>query len=53
MANTAEITYTGNLHTQAKHIQSGTVIETDAPKDNQGEGAAFSPTDLLATSLAT
>ena len=53
MANTAEITYTGNLHTQAKHIQSGIVIATDAPKDNQGEGAAFSPTDLLATSLAT
>ncbi len=53
MANTAEIIYTGNLHTQAKHMQSGTVIATDAPKDNQGEGAAFSPTDLLATSLAT
>lgn len=53
MENMAEIIYTGNLHTQAKHIQSGTVIETDAPKDNQGEGAAFSPTDLLATSLAT
>jgi uncharacterized OsmC-like protein len=53
MANTAEITYTGNLHTQAKHIQSGIIIATDAPKDNQGEGAAFSPTDLLATSLAT
>jgi putative redox protein len=53
MVNTAEITYTGNLHTQAKHMQSGTIIATDAPKDNQGEGAAFSPTDLLATSLAT
>ena len=51
--NTAEITYTGNLHTEAKHVQSGTVIATDAPKDNQGNGEAFSPTDLLATSLAT
>lgn len=53
MANTAEVTYTGNLHTESKHIQSGIVIITDAPKDNQGEGAAFSPTDLLATSLAS
>ena len=52
MANTAEIIYKGNLHTEAKHIESGTIIATDAPKDNQGEGAAFSPTDLLATSLA-
>jgi putative redox protein len=53
MANTAEIIYKGNLHTEATHVQSGTIIATDAPKDNQGEGAAFSPTDLLATSLAT
>jgi putative redox protein len=53
MINTAEITYTGNLHTEATHIQSGTVISTDAPKDNEGKGEAFSPTDLLATSLAT
>ncbi len=51
--NTAEIIYTGNLHTEATHVQSGTVIATDAPKDNQGNGEAFSPTDLLATSLAT
>jgi len=53
MRNTAEIIYTGNLHTEATHIQSGTVISTDAPKDNEGKGEAFSPTDLLATSLAT
>ncbi len=53
MANTAEITYTGNLHTEATHVQSGTIIATDAPKDNKGNGEAFSPTDLLATSLAT
>ncbi|MBS1646647.1 MAG: OsmC family protein [Bacteroidetes bacterium] len=53
MVNTVEITYTGNLHTEAMHVESKTRIVTDAPKDNQGMGAAFSPTDLLATSLAT
>ncbi len=45
--------YTGNLHTEAHHIDSGAVIVTDAPKDNQGEGAAFSPTDLLSASLGS
>ena len=48
---TSQITYKGELRTEAKHLQSGTVIETDAPTDNQGKGEKFSPTDLLATSL--
>ena len=48
---TSQIIYKGELRTQAKHLQSGTVIETDAPTDNQGKGEKFSPTDLLATSL--
>jgi len=50
---TAQVIYTGNLHTEAIHVRSKTKIETDAPVDNQGKGEAFSPTDLLATSLAT
>ena len=48
---TSKITYTGNLRTQAVHLQSGNSIITDAPTDNNGKGEAFSPTDLLATSL--
>lgn len=48
-----EISYSGDLHCEAVHGPSGNVLQTDAPKDNQGKGEAFSPTDLLATSLAT
>lgn len=48
---TSQIIYEGNLRTVATHLQSGTVIETDAPTDNQGKGERFSPTDLVATSL--
>ncbi len=50
---TATIIYTGNLRCTATHIQSGTVIDTDAPTDNRGKGERFSPTDLLCVSLAT
>ena len=51
--NTAEIQYTGNLRTQAIHLKSGIEIISDAPTDNNGKGQAFSPTDLLATSLVS
>lgn len=50
---TSHIKYEGNLRTIATHLQSGTVIETDAPVDNQGKGERFSPTDLVATALGT
>jgi putative redox protein len=49
---TSTIFYQGKLHTEARHNQSGTLINTDAPVDNNGKGEAFSPTDLCATSLA-
>ena len=50
---TCEIIYTGDLRSEMKHVQSGTVIETDAPTDNQGKGERFSPTDLMASSLGS
>jgi uncharacterized OsmC-like protein len=50
---TSKIIYNGSLRTTATHIQSGTVIETDAPKDNHGMGERFSPTDLVATALGS
>ena len=50
---TVDTTYTGGLRTLNIHLQSGSQIITDAPTDNQGRGEAFSPTDLLATSLGT
>jgi putative redox protein len=45
--------YLGTLRCETDHLDSGTRILTDAPKDNQGQGSQFSPTDLLCTSLAT
>ncbi|MFZ7276789.1 OsmC family protein [Avibacterium endocarditidis] len=52
MAHISTIHYTGNLHNDLIHLQSGDKISTDAPVDNNGKGEAFSPTDLLAASLA-
>ncbi len=50
---TASIIYQGDLRCSATHLQSGTVIQTDAPIDNRGKGEKFSPTDTLCVSLAT
>lgn len=50
---TIQINYLGDLRTEDAHLQSGTVIYTDAPTDNQGRGEAFSPTDLVANALGT
>ncbi len=51
--NKFEITYKGNLRTKAVHLESGSSLDTDAPKDNQGLGEKFSPTDLVCASLAS
>ena len=50
---TASLIYEGNLRCSATHLQSGTVIETDAPTDNRGKGEKFSPTDTLCVALGT
>lgn len=50
---TAKVIYSGDLRTESIHLRSGSIIETDAPVDNKGKGDRFSPTDLVATALAT
>ncbi len=50
---TSTVKYLGELRSEAVHEQSKTIIQTDAPKDNHGRGEAFSPTDLVATALAS
>jgi len=50
---TSEVNYQGQLRTICQHLKSGNKIVTDAPTDNNGNGQAFSPTDLVATALAS
>jgi putative redox protein len=50
---TSTVVYNGDLRTTCTHLKSGSFFETDAPTDNNGKGERFSPTDLMATSLAT
>ena len=48
-----EVRYLGDLRCESTHLPSGTKLVTDAPVDNHGRGESFSPTDLVATALAT
>ena len=50
---TSKVFYQGNLRTKCIHLKSGNEIITDAPVDNFGKGEAFSPTDSVATALAS
>jgi uncharacterized OsmC-like protein len=50
---TALVTYLSDLRTQCLHLRSSSTFITDAPLDNNGKGEAFSPTDTVATGLAS
>ena len=50
---TSKVTYLGGLRTESIHLKSNNSFITDAPTDNNGKGEAFSPTDTVATGLAS
>ena len=50
---TSKVTYNGSLRTTCLHLRSENEFITDAPVDNNGKGEAFSPTDTVATGLAS
>ncbi|MFY7898605.1 MAG: OsmC family protein, partial [Chitinophagaceae bacterium] len=50
---TSTVIYKGALRTELTHLLSGSIVENDAPVDNHGKGERFSPTDLVATALAS
>jgi len=50
---TSRVTYISDLRTECEHLKSSNTFITDAPTDNNGKGEAFSPTDTVATALAS
>ncbi|MFO7719169.1 MAG: OsmC family protein [Gillisia sp.] len=50
---TSKVVYKGDLRTECEHLQSKSIFITDAPLDNHGKAEAFSPTDTVATALAS
>ena len=48
-----KVHYLNDLRTEIEHNDNSSKLVTDAPKDNQGLGRNFSPTDLVASSLGS
>ena len=53
MAVIIEVLYEGDLECTLTHEPSGDRMKTDAPVDNRGRGAHFSPTDLVGASMGS
>jgi putative redox protein len=51
MAVTVDVIYEGDLECVLTHGPSGDRMRTDAPVDNRGRGAHFSPTDLVGAAM--
>jgi putative redox protein len=51
MGVSMSLSYRGELRCELVHEPSSTTIRTDAPKDNEGKGESFSPTDLVGAAL--
>ena len=53
MAVTVGVVYDGDLECTLTHGPSGDRMRTDAPVDNRGRGAHFSPTDLVGAAMGS
>ena len=53
MAVTLDVVYEGELECALTHGPSGDRMRTDAPVDNRGRGAHFSPTDLVGAAMGS
>ena len=53
MAVTIDVVYRGDLECTLSHGPSGDRMTTDAPVDNRGRGAHFSPTDLVGAAMGS
>jgi uncharacterized OsmC-like protein len=53
MSVTVDVVYEGDLECTLTHGPSSDRLRTDAPVDNRGRGAHFSPTDLVGAAMGS